>query len=37
MSLNAPALVAGLQYSELRQHELRKSRPWLRIGGLHFS
>ncbi|HJV70411.1 TldD/PmbA family protein [Ideonella sp.] len=26
MSLNAPALVAGLQYSELRHHELRKSR-----------
>jgi TldD protein len=26
MTLQAPALVAGLQYSELREHELRKSR-----------
>jgi TldD protein len=26
MSLNAPALSSGLQYSELREHELRKSR-----------
>ena len=34
MSLSAPALVAGLQYSELRRHELRKSRILMIDGSL---
>jgi TldD protein len=34
MSLNAPALSAGLQYSELRQHELRKSQVMMIDGNL---
>ncbi len=34
MSLNAPALSAGLQYSELREHELRKSRVMMIDGNL---
>jgi TldD protein len=34
MSLSAPALVAGLQYSELRRHEMRKSRILMIDGSL---
>ncbi|HEX5683994.1 MAG TPA: TldD/PmbA family protein [Ideonella sp.] len=33
-ALSAPALLAGLQYSELRQHELRKSRVMMIDGNL---
>jgi TldD protein len=34
MTLSAPALLAGLQYSELRRHELRKSRIVMIDGSL---